>query len=199
MRPSFHGTHVINRPENVAVAGNKLTALQRMSEDDVPTVPFTDNREVAASWLPNKVVCRGTLRGHSGEGIVIASSVDELTHVALYTKYIKKSSEWRVHVFMGDVITVQRKVRSRDVPDEQVNWEVRNRQNGFIFQRNNEQQPDDLADVALSAIESLELDFGAVDIIFNQHHNQFYVLEVNTAPNLEGSTLTAYTEAIRNI
>ena len=47
-----------------------------------------------------------------------------------------------------------------------------------------------------AAIKALGLDFGAVDIIYNEAEDQHYVLEVNTAPGLEGTTLQKYTEAI---
>ena len=50
--------------------------------------------------------------------------------------------------------------------------------------------------LAINAIRALHLDFGAVDIIYNERENQFYVLEVNTAPGLEGTTLQKYTESI---
>jgi len=49
--------------------------------------------------------------------------------------------------------------------------------------------------VALAAVSALGLDFGAVDIIYNEHENQYYVLEVNTAPGLEGTTVEKYAEA----
>ena len=40
------------------------------------------------------------------------------------------------------------------------------------------------------------LKIGAVDIIWNELENKCYVLEINTAPGLEGTTLVKYTEAI---
>jgi glutathione synthase/RimK-type ligase-like ATP-grasp enzyme len=40
---------------------------------------------------------------------------------------------------------------------------------------------------------ALGLDFGAVDIIQDDGGN-FYVLEVNTAPGLEGQTIKSYAE-----
>jgi glutathione synthase/RimK-type ligase-like ATP-grasp enzyme len=43
----------------------------------------------------------------------------------------------------------------------------------------------------------LELTFGAVDIL-RDINRVSYVLEVNTAPGLEGTTLTNYERAIRS-
>ena len=39
-------------------------------------------------------------------------------------------------------------------------------------------------------------DFGAFDVIYNQKKNQAFVLECNTAPGIEGTTLDNYVEAI---
>ena len=55
--------------------------------------------------------------------------------------------------------------------------------------------PDPVRDtIAVNAVKALGLDFGAVDIIYNEKENQYYVLEVNTAPGLEGTTLIKYAE-----
>ena len=47
------------------------------------------------------------------------------------------------------------------------------------------------------------LDFGAVDLIWNEHENKCYVLEVNSAPGIEGTTLqqyvTAFAKDIKNV
>ena len=43
-------------------------------------------------------------------------------------------------------------------------------------------------------LKELGLDFGAVDVIWNEHESKAYVLEINTAPGLEGSTVEDYKE-----
>jgi glutathione synthase/RimK-type ligase-like ATP-grasp enzyme len=113
----------------------------------------------------------------------------------LYVEYIKKKEEYRVHVAFGHIIDVQRKGRNRDVPDEDVNWQVRNHGNGFIYMRGGVDIPDCCRSLALAAVESLGLDFGAVDVIWNEHEDRWYVLEVNTAPGLSGTTLEKYADA----
>ena len=49
---------------------------------------------------------------------------------------------------------------------------------------------------AQNAVEALGLDFGAVDIILGKN-GIWYVLEVNTACGLEGTTLEKYCEQFR--
>lgn len=141
------------------------------------------------------VVCRTLLRGHSGRGIVIADDVSELVQAPLYTQYIKKQSEYRVHVFFGEVIDIQKKMRRSDTPDSEVDWRVRNHSNGFVYGRDEVRLPDGAQQLCIEAVSALGLDFGAVDIIHNAHYDEYYVLEVNTAPGLSGTTLEVYTDA----
>lgn len=104
-----------------------------------------------------------------------------------------------MHVFNGAIIDVQRKMRNRDVPDEQVNWMVRNHSNGFIFGREGVSLPSTATQLCIDAVAELGLDFGAVDLIWNEHSDTYYVLEINTAPGLTGTTLEKYAEAIEGL
>ena len=187
----------LNGPEDVVRAANKLSFFELLTENgcgDILPEWWDDQANIPDNAFP--VVCRTVLNGHSGRGIVIANSRAELAQAPLYTKYIKKQSEFRLH-FGHDgrnivPITTQQKRRSRDVPDDQVNWQVRNHQNGFIYARDNIEVPQAVRLAALRAFEATGLDFGAVDVIYNERENRAYVLEINTAPGLEGQTLTDY-------
>jgi hypothetical protein len=200
--------HALNKAEIVECFGNKLQAFLRWTNDpvhtDLPRIPeYTTSRGEAAGWKQAglKVVCRGTLTGHSGAGITIVEGHAELPHVPLYVKYIPKDSEYRVHIFNNEVIDVQRKVRdpNREVSD----WKVRSHQNGFIYVRSGsnglykDTAPSDVLEQAKKALASSGLTFGAVDVIWNNARNCAYVLEVNTAPGLEGQTVGVYADAIR--
>lgn len=114
----------------------------------------------------------------------------------LYVKYIKKQQEYRVHVFNGSVIDVQRKMRRTDTPTEEVNWKIRNHSNGFIFGREGVELPTSATDMCVAAVQAIGLDFGAVDVIYNERSDTYYVLEVNTACGLIGTTLDKYKTAI---
>jgi len=155
----------------------------------------------ASEWLKqgHTVVCRTVLNGHSGNGIIIAENEDELVKAPLYTRYVKKQNEYRVHVFNGKMIHKQRKARRLDVPDEEVDWKVRNHDNGFIFQIEDFDLPEDCEKQAIAAVEALGLDFGAVDVVYNGKEQKAYVLEVNSAPGLSGTTLDKYVEVFSEV
>lgn len=186
------GRTVVNLPEFVKRASNKLTTFNTLDPDITPN--FTDDPTVASTF--RKVVCRTDLTGHSGSGIVMWTPGDGPPPVdaPLYVEYIPKSAEYRIHVGFIDgtphVIDVTRKIR--DPERTPTNWEVRNHNNGFIFARNNVNPPADVIDFSIRAVSDLGLCFGAVDVVWNEHRQRAYVLEVNTAPGISGQTVTAY-------
>lgn len=194
---------VLNLPVQCALGGNKLAAFRRFKAAGLAIPEFTDSRQVADSWYNNDiiVVCRTLLSAHSGRGIVLASKVNgkPLVNAPLYVKYKKKRSEFRVHVFKGTIIHVAEKRRMRrERRPEQFDGFIRNLTNGWIFASTDVVEPSDLRALALSACGCLGMDFGAVDIVWNERENKSYLLEVNSAPGLEGITLTKYAQAIYN-
>lgn len=184
----------------VSLATDKLKFFNLMNEclpDNLPE--YTTDKVIAKQWASDghTVVCRTLLNASSGRGITLAEGVTEdIVDAPLYTRYKKKKDEYRVHVFDGEVIDIQRKMRKADVPDDQVNWKVRNLDGGFIFGRNDIEPPEGIEDLAIDCIKYIRLDFGAVDIIYNENDDKCYLLEVNTAPGLEGTTLEKYREAV---
>lgn len=191
--------NMLNEMVSVSTASCKRSSFELMSQSGVSIPEWTTQREVAAQWIEEgaTVVVRTLLRASSGRGIVLASDLTQLQDAPLYVKYVPKKDEYRVHVFNGTIIDVQRKMRKSDVPDDDVNWKIRNLSGGFIFGREGVSLPDVALDTAAEAVASLGLDFGAVDLIWNERSNTYYVLEVNTAPGLSGTTLVKYTEAIQ--
>lgn len=203
--PAFNGAaRVLNNPNSVATATNKLESFRAFRAAGVNIPQFTNSRNTAQGWLDEgkTVVVRTKLTGHSGEGIIIREPQDQqrdpMQTAPLYTVYIKKTQEYRLHVFQGQVFFQQRKARRHDVPDDAVNWQVRNHGNGFIFAHQDVQVPAVAAEQAIRAVAALGLDFGAVDLIKTKNDN-WYVLEVNTACGLEGTTLERYTEMFQRL
>lgn len=188
----------LNFPTQIALAANKLLTLTRLHEAEIPVPEFTTNREEAQQWLADSstVVVRHTLTGHSGQGIEIVTE-GEVPVAPLYTKYKKKRAEYRVHVFGGQVIdTVQKKKRNAEERPSNFSTFIRSHATGWVFCRDGITNCPTRNATAMGAVTALSLDFGAVDIIYNEHENKYYVLEVNTAPGLEGTTLDKYVEAI---
>lgn len=191
---------IVNHPYAVALAVNKLQAFNHL-KGNVGIPDYTESLEEASRWLAEDVtiVERHTLTGHSGEGVRIVEPGQELQEAPMYVKYIAKKHEYRIHVFRDKVFFVQRKARQYDVPIDEVNWKVRNIKGGFIYANQNVDVADVAKEQAIITIKALGLDFGAVDMIYNERHNKFYVLEVNTAPGLTNTTLDKYVEVFKEL
>ena len=194
----FPEGRMLNHAALVGRAANKLTALVALRARGVPTPEYTTNRTLASMMIVNgdTIVARAMLTSHSGKGISIHTTVDDLPDVPLYVEYIKKTAEYRVHVFGGQVLDVQ--LKRKRAGYEGANYQVRNHRNGWVYCRDGVEAPAAVTDSAVAAVAALGLDFGAVDVVWNRHRGAF-VLEVNTAPGVEGLTLTKYVEAISNI
>ena len=190
----------LNKPSLVGVASNKLKFFNMLAGFDI-TPEFTVDLNTAYDWLNdgNVVIAREKLTGHSAEGLeVIENQVDwdDYNHndAKLYVKYIPKKAEFRVHVFKGKVIDVQKKGTPKGMIP--ISYRVQNRNNGFIFIREGFTTPQCVKDVAVKAFNETGLDFGAIDVIYNEYREKAYVLEMNTAPGLEGITVNNYVDAI---
>lgn len=191
---------VLNSPISVAIASDKLRFFNHIAQTDAhlqPQIPefWTNENDIPNEAFP--IVCRTILNGHSGAGIVIANDRGELVRSPLYVRYMKKRDEYRIHVGREGIIAVQRKA----IPNgpEPLDTRIRNHHNGYVFVRNNVEPPRQVVEQAQLAIAALGLDFGAVDIIWNNHYQLATVLEVNTAPGLEGQTITDYANYFRNL
>lgn len=198
----FNGRY-INSPEAVGRTSDKKAALEILAEAEVPHPPFTSRKVLAKDWLKDGqgVVARTLLRANSGRGIVLCTPENgvPLPDAPLYTQYVKKAQEYRIHVVQGQVVDQQLKRRRLEVPDDEVNFQIRNADNGWVFTREGVAAPDCVLQASIAAVDALGLDFGAVDIGYNVKYDAPCVFEVNTAPGLEGTTLDSYYQAFLNI
>jgi len=214
----------INKPGNVYNAVNKIETFRILKEAEIRTPAWTTDENEALVWLLDEersVVCRSIVNGHRAEGLDIINPGDYdegeglpyLPPCPLYTKYIKKEHEYRLHVMrvpsnysiywmdedLYTVIYTQKKLRRRATPDSEVNWQVRNHANGFIYAMVDPllmSRDNGAPKMACDAVKALGLDFGAVDMV-QTHSGKFFVLEINSAPMLVNRSLDIYVDNFR--
>ena len=198
-RPMFvTESDCLNDPHLVSRMSNKTEFFKFMEDfEDVNLVPWTITESLAKEWIEegSTVVARTLTRGSGGRGIKILEKGVDFCYAPLYTKYVKKAEEYRIHVAFGEIIDVQKKIRDPNSEVEPLDWKIRNHSNGFIFVRNTADPDEQVLEQALNVMKRSKLDFGAVDIIWNDYQKKAYVLEINTAPGLEGETVNKYKEA----
>lgn len=174
---------------------NKIVQYNLFKEHGISCPNFTTDKALVSSLGSKTVFARTLINSTNGRGIVEfnADSAD-IPDAPLYTAYIPKKKEFRVHVFNGEVISYAEK-RKKTSFEGARNTRVRNSSNGYVYCRNDVLLDEECSSLAIAAVASLGYSYGAVDIIYNEKQNLYYVLEVNSRPGLEGQTLQHYAQA----
>jgi len=190
------GPVFLNHPSKVMNSINKMTSFRMFRQGKVRFPAYTTDAEMAKQWIDEGhwVCCRQELEGRDGAGLVLAKKEEELVPAKLYTKYIPCTREFRAYIWMGKLIdTFDKRRKNIETCDPDIRCESRD----WVFCKNPSFIPDDLGLQASLAIKALGLDFGGVDIVYNKEMNRSYVLEVNTAPGIYGTTVTKLRDEIQ--
>lgn len=176
---------------------DKISQYAWFSSQAIPALDYTCSHETAKAWTADGqvVFARLLTRSSEGKGIVVCETPESVPVAPVYTKYKKKKKEFRVHIFQQKVVAVLEKRKRKDFTDER-DTRIRNTANGYVFCRDNVVEPEGLRELALKASNVTASDFRGVDIGFNEKLNELFVIEVNSAPGIEGSNIDAYVKAI---
>ena len=193
----FDHPHQLNK--NARNASNKLRAFNLMVRNGLR---WTTDKEEAKTFK----LCYAHINPYSsgGRGVRVVKPFEgeEVPDAPLYTKGIPNiAGEFRVHVFKGQVIDFaqKKKLRPEELEARGIthNPLIRNLEGGYIFAREGVELHPHVVQVSIEALEDLSLDFGAVDVVLSAYSDKGFVLEVNTAPGLQGSTIVKYANAIK--
>lgn len=205
--PTAPNSVVLNRQAARRTAMNKLTAFAVLAAANVNIPKVWTSAEDAAEWRSQQtprsnpiILARRTATGQGGEGITIVRNAEPIpAGNQLYTQYIRKRAEYRIHVIKGEAVAVQQKRRRNGDAGDSSTSLIRNHANGWVFCTDNIGEPADVQackDIAVAAVNALTLDLAAVDVIIG-HDGNAYVLEANTKPGLDSPTvLAAYVAAL---
>lgn len=192
---------ILNKPIAVENAVNKERALTILKAKDIPTPLVSESEARTAILSGSKIVGRTTYHS-KGRGFYMCATVASIdrakrlgaTH---FLTYIDDALEFRVHIIKGKSIKVSQKVFPEGLEANR-----RNHRFGATFEYPHDfSHKKTLRRIAKEAVEALELDFGAVDLLYTEEGG-FYVLEVNTAACLTdetSDTLDRYVTEFMNI
>ena len=190
---------VLNPWDKIKNATNKIKAFNLLSAANIPVPRYTTSRDEALSFFADNgiVVCRTTVTGSRGAGIVIAKTPEELVNAPLYTRHVRHKNEYRVHVVGNTIIDFAQKKKRQG---SEASALIRSHGDG-VFCRDGISLPDTVKQAALGAIQALGLDFGAIDLGHRVSDDKAYVFEVNTAPGMSATSNLAlrYVAAFRNL
>ena len=194
--PVHANVREVNKLKSVVSASDKLLSLRMLSSAGISCPEHFEDPTSRKIQFP----LLGRLSsGMRGEDIVVFFQNRDMVeccknrHFDLFTKYIPKKEEYRVHVIGGKIAKAAYK-EFRGDPNKQHGFRslVWNKKNGFFFKKVLVRDcPETAKSLAASTVSCLGLDFGAVDIILGDDGG-WYVLEVNTAPGLSRVALSVY-------
>jgi len=197
-------------PSNVICDSvDKVQSFKLFRAAKVACPPTTDQYALAKRWLNegHSVLARMDIEGHDGSGITVMNSPKDFMEAPLYSKYVEKTWEYRVHVLNGEAFWSQERhpLEEEDNkffkknPDEK----IRTTNKGWTLYVANAKIPEICKREAERAIEAIGLDFGAVDIGWKAsargEPESVCIYEVNTAPELSERTCEAYANKFKSL
>lgn len=181
---------------------DKLTQYRWFQQQGLSALEFTTAQIIAVGWLEepgNIVFGRKYLNSSCGKGIVVYDHQGDFAQLdnpcPVYTKYKKKKREFRVHIFRDKVVSVTEKKRRAGFEGTR-DTKIRNLANGYVFCQSVSNEPAGLRELALAASKVSPSDFKGVDIGYNEKNNDLFIIEVNSAPGIQGSNINAYVSQI---
>lgn len=191
----YSGPAVINEPFAVYKAVNKSITFDLLRNHHINTPKLTRDKKIALEWIEQgaSVVGRKQLKGNNGDGIFfLEEHPDE--EAKLYTMYMHDMEEYRVNVYRGKLISIRAKKQTKGLPENKIKSGI----NGYTFVPVNLPEPlirgfINTVDVSLMI---LGLDFGGVDLLYQENFGSC-VLEINTAPELQGAAMDTLANYIK--
>lgn len=186
---------------NYGCVVDKLTQYKYFKEHGIQAVEFTEDPEVVDEWLVNghTVMARSRLKGQTGSGLFVLKGVQDPVAFAdpikVFTKYISHKREYRVNLFKHKLVNVREK--KKIVGFKGGSFHIRNLANGYRTAKCSS-YPHQIVELAEKASLCSESDFIGVDIGYNELKDFAFVIEVNSGPSIEGSSVQDFVKAIKN-
>jgi len=180
----------LNNAQAIRNASDKLATYKILANAGLRTVYMTPDFEDAMSQSGSGVVFGRNRSGFGGRDIVVYQGRDKPSrHHDFYTPWIDAPREVRIHVVRDKVVRVQGKYL--DFPEKMGDGLIKNYAHGYRFRSPKQELHHARRNDAIMAVQSLGLDFGAVDMLVYEQKTHF-ILEVNTAPACSPLTANCY-------
>lgn len=175
----------INHPKGIPQVADKL----RWAETGLGP-EYTTDPEVAKEWASvkgEKVMCRTITNGSGGAGIVVARNPDQVVLAPFYTRYFRKTREYRVvySEHTGVVYAASKRLRT-NVSLDLDSLLIRTKDNGFVYQMEHDEIPQAVLSATWAASVVLSspyygLNLLGYDVAYNAETDEALVIEANSA------------------
>jgi hypothetical protein len=163
---------------------DKVWCFKMFETCDIPHPELIDPSTFKGSFL-------GRDNGKSkGRGITFYNEGNSPRQHDFFVKFIKGKSEHRVHVWGSEVLIELNKQFGTHSFIQSSPYGAKMRAGHIAHKKRIE-----IIDKAVEAVNILGLHYGAVDILVDENDN-YYILEVNSAPSLAGIFAYVYAEYI---
>lgn len=178
---------------------DKLTQYAFFKEKNLSHPEWTTSKDEALQWQNEGhfVVARERIKSQAGGGVYVIEPGQLMPDAKVYTKYLKKKREFRVNIFKDKVVNIREKVKQK----KEGSTYIRNTANGYTTTHCKPMSlslTERLKALALEARKVSKSDFIGVDIGYNEFYDNAFVLEVNSGPSIEGSSVLDFVKAIQN-
>jgi D-alanine-D-alanine ligase-like ATP-grasp enzyme len=177
---------------------NKLEASKILGENGVAVPKFFFKHELNKITDKDYPLLARKMYHSKGRDIVYLENKKDLEKLknedfSFVVRYLRKNSEYRVHILGKDINFVSVKIVKKDTKEKDYDKRIRSKERGWIHIEYKGEFKNKLIEIAKKAMEVLKYDFGAVDII-RDTNNKLWILEVNSAPGLEDRKLKMYVD-----
>jgi len=182
--------NMLNNIYAVERTADKLNAMFLFKQLNIP--PFTTKENVIRDLIDGHIKLPLVARGrehYGGKGFRLLRNYDDIVEsdADIYTQFIDSISEYRIHIFRGEVIRISKKVPICEYSDAY----CRSHANGWRFAHKHYREVyEPMIQTVKDAINLAGLDFGAGDVLKTEDGH--YLLEINTGVGLADSTLERY-------
>lgn len=193
---SYSDPNAINSGVALSLAANKRQSRIHFKQNNL-SAPELLLIPPSAEHFANGVKWVGRPDYHSkGRNLYLCSNLQEVARALRrpigrrpthWTKFIIAPHEFRAHVINGRVVKLVEKIGGQG--------QIRNYKYGWRFLAPTTNKLRRVRELARSAMESIQLDIGAVDILSDD--TNVWLLEINTAPSLMDSSLQLYVRHIK--
>ena len=185
-----------NSPRLINLVANKLR-FSNTIKDKFATPEFIRNREPYDYEFP--IVIREIMQGFGGVGIIMCrdrEAFDAAWKGSYWTRFVKTTQEFRVHVLGGELSRLFRKVRIRidGVRPDEVEFPIRTGRSGdyrFSLWSGGSVFPD-LTELVGQLHAEIGGHFYALDVGKLPDNQGWFIFEANSAPGLNRNTASAY-------
>ncbi len=204
----------VNPIEGIKNASDKLRSKILMCEEGVKSQKFIQVSEMIncpeQELPPFPLVLKKDFRSKGTSVIRIDSletyksieklliSLGQQDHWYL-EEYFNATSEYRIHAspWVGEIFSVKKifKPELKDTGE----WIKSFDKCIFLESFNRPAKFPEMVEESIKAVKCMGLDFGAVDIMFNNETKDYSIAEVNTAPGLLEKSVAAYKVALNQI